>query len=565
LNTRQSTLDHISEIPEITVLIIGGGINGAGLFRELALQGIDVLLVDKSDFCSGASAAPSRLIHGGLRYLEHGEFRLVRESLLERNLLLQNAPHYVFPLPTTIPIFSWLAGIPGAIKKFLGWGDSPSNRGALIIKMGLSLYDFYARKSQMMPRHNFSSHRTAMARRPLLNQNIVCTATYYDAWISYPERLCLELLLDASAAHDRAYALNYVACVAQDEGKNTVLLQDELNGQTLSVKPKIVVNATGAWIDFTNRFLKQETTFIGGTKGSHLVIDNDELFAATAGHMLYYENPDGRICILFPWHNRVLVGSTDIRINNPDEAVCDESEIEYMLQSVGQVFPKIELKRSDIVAHFCGVRPLPANNASTTGQISRDHQCTIINPDEKNSFPIYSLIGGKWTTFRAFSQQVADQLLLVLDQTRQVDSTNLAIGGGKDFPQTVEEQEVWLTRLAAQTSLSQEQLRALSGRYGSRAEQIAEFMVEAGDAPLKHDASYSRREIEFIVSQEQVFHLDDLVLRRTDLALLGRLNSDLLAELATITAAVRHWTESQKQEEITKTTALLQTKFGVQL
>jgi glycerol-3-phosphate dehydrogenase len=558
-------LDYIRENPEVSVLIIGGGINGAGLFRELALQGVDVLLVDKSDFCSGASAAPSRMIHGGLRYLEYGEFRLVQESLKERNLLLQNAPHYVNPLPTTIPIFSWMAGIPGAVKKFMGWGDGSENRGAFIVKVGLSFYDFYTRKKQLMPKHSFNSRKTALTKRPYLNDNIVCTATYYDAWISFPERLCLELLLDAQVANDNTTACNYISCVPQNENSDSILLRDELSGETLSVKPKIVVNATGAWIDFTNSALKQKTTFIGGTKGSHLVIDNDELFAATQGHMLYYENSDGRICILFPWHNHVLVGSTDIKVENPDEAICDESEIKYMLDSVRQVFPQIELTRSHIVSHFCGVRPLPATNAASTGQISRDHHYTRIDPDQNNPFPIYSLIGGKWTTFRAFSQQVGDQLLQELAQPRQVDSTHLAIGGGKDFPQTDVAQTAWLTRLHDQTGLSEERLNTLLVRYGSRAEQIASFIAEVEDAPLENNTNYSCREIKFIVTQEHVIHLDDLVLRRTGLALLGELNKALLSELAMITAAIRQWNEVQIQEEITKTTKLLQKKYGVQL
>jgi glycerol-3-phosphate dehydrogenase len=175
------------------------------------------------------------------------------------------------------------------------------------------------------------------------------------------------------------------------------------------------------------------------------------------------------------------------------------------------------------------------------------------------------LIGGKWTTFRAFSQQVGDQLLLDLDQKRQVDSTNLAIGGGKDFPTTDEAQKAWLARVQMQTSLPEERLKTLLVRYGSRAEQMANFIMTTGDTPLKNHVCYSRCEIEFIVTQERVVHLDDLVLRRTGLALLGELNRELLAELATITGSLRQWTAVQTQDEIVKTTKLLHTKFGVTL
>jgi glycerol-3-phosphate dehydrogenase len=197
--------------PEVSVLIIGGGINGIGLFNELALQGVDVLLVEKSDFCSGTSAAMTRIIHGGLRYLENAEFRLVRESLKERNRLFRNAPHYVKPMPTTIPIFNWMSGIVGGIRNLLNWPTKPGNRGALLIKIGLTLYDIYAGRKSPLPKHRFRFGRAARALRPALNPGVICTATYYDAKITYPERLCLELVQDAEAACARAHAMDYVS------------------------------------------------------------------------------------------------------------------------------------------------------------------------------------------------------------------------------------------------------------------------------------------------------------------------------------------------------------------
>jgi glycerol-3-phosphate dehydrogenase len=195
---------------DVSVLIVGGGINGIGLLAELALQGIDVLLVEKSDFCAGTSAAMTRIIHGGLRYLENAEFRLVRESLRERNRLLTNAPHYVKPLATTIPIFNWTAGIGPAIRNLLGWPAKPGERGALLIKAGLMWYDFLAGRQSPLPRHRFRMKKAALKLRPALNPEVICTATYYDAKITYPERLGLELVQDAEAACPEARALNYV-------------------------------------------------------------------------------------------------------------------------------------------------------------------------------------------------------------------------------------------------------------------------------------------------------------------------------------------------------------------
>jgi glycerol-3-phosphate dehydrogenase len=263
---------HLHTHPQVSVLIIGGGINGIGLFNELALQGIDVLLVEKADFCSGTSSAMTRIIHGGLRYLENAELRLVREALLERNRLFKNAPHYVKPMPTTIPIFNWMSGIIGGIRNLLNWPTKPGNRGALLIKTGLTLYDFLAGRKSPLPRHRFSSGRAARALRPALNPGVICTATYYDAKITYPERLCLELVQDAEAVYSQAHAMNYVR--AQSAKGGVVVLQDEISGEICEVKPKIVINAAGPWIDGANKTIGRTSQFIGGTKGSHIVLDH---------------------------------------------------------------------------------------------------------------------------------------------------------------------------------------------------------------------------------------------------------------------------------------------------
>ncbi|MBZ0298281.1 MAG: FAD-dependent oxidoreductase, partial [Anaerolineae bacterium] len=280
--TRQALLDSIRSQPDMSVLIIGGGVNGIGSFRDLALNGVDVLLVERGDFASGASAASSHMLHGGLRYLENGEFRLVSEALHERNRMLQNAPHYAHPLPTTIPIFRWFSGILNAPLKFLGLLDRPGERGAVVIKIGLMFYDWFTRDARMTPTHRFYGRDESLKKRPLLNPDILCTATYYDAWMPYPERICMELLADGETAHEQARAVNYVSAVGA-EG-DAVTLRDELTGETFAVRPKIVVNAAGPWIDFVNQAMGQGTDYIGGTKGTHLIIDHPQLFDSCAGH-----------------------------------------------------------------------------------------------------------------------------------------------------------------------------------------------------------------------------------------------------------------------------------------
>jgi glycerol-3-phosphate dehydrogenase len=544
------------------VLIVGGGINGAGLFRDLALQGVDTLLVDKADFCSGASAASSRMIHGGLRYLEFGEFRLVRESLKDRNLLLLNAPHYVFPLPTTIPIFAWFAGASSSIRRFLRLrGPRSTRRGVLMVKLGLTFYDVFTRKQRLMPRHTLTSRAASLARRPRLHPKIVRTATYYDAWISYPERLGLELLLDGEAACAEARALNYVSLHGAAE--ECVSLRDETSGEVFQVQPQVVVNATGGWIDFTNRAMGHATQLIGGTKGAHLVVDNDALYDALHGEMLYYETSDGRVAVALPWLGKSLIGSTDIRVDNPDDARVTEEEIDYILESIRQVLPDVDVNRSQILSYFTGVRPMKYSGGSATVEVSRDHQCAVLEATERIRFPVLSMVGGKWTTFRAFAEQVTDQLLGRFGRSRRVGTAELPIGGGRDYPKDDAAKQAWVARLQSQTQLPADRLRVLLSRYGTRAETVARFLVDGRDGPLRHHAGYSRREIEFLVRHEAVLHLDDLVLRRTAIALLGELTNELLDELVALVSEVHRWSPEQAARERRRTEQILRERFGV--
>ena len=544
------------------MLIVGGGINGAGLFRDLALQGVDVLLVDKSDFCSGASAAPSRMIHGGLRYLEFGEFRLVKESLKDRNLLLRNAAHYVRPLPTTIPIFSWLSGTVSCISRFLHLGGSrPAHRGALMVKAGLTFYDVFTGKGRLMPRHKFTSRAESLAQRPLLNPDLVRTATYYDASITYPERLCVEQLIDGEELCPEATALNYVRL--EGGSGQTVSLRDELSGDVLEVRPQVLVNATGAWIDFTNRALGRETKMISGTKGAHLVVDNDDLMQTLRGEMVYYETSDGRVAIALPWLGKALIGSTDIRVDDPDKVRCEDDEIDYILNVIREVLPNLPIDRSQIVSTFSGVRPLRYGGEGATVQLSRDHHCALLEPGDEIRFPVYSMIGGKWTTFRVFAEQVTDRLMEHFHRARGRGTEDLPIGGGKGFPTSEEAKREWLSRLEQQTRLPEDRLEELLHRYGTRAEQVASFLADGSDRPLEHHAGYSRREIEFIIRHEGVVHLDDLLLRRTAIALLGELTGELLDELAEIAGGLHQSSDEQTGKEIERTLEILRDKHRI--
>ncbi|HVU22922.1 MAG TPA: glycerol-3-phosphate dehydrogenase/oxidase [Opitutus sp.] len=509
LPARDSQLEALAADPAVDVLILGGGINGAGLLRELALNGVGALLVDRGDFASGATAASSRMIHGGLRYLENGEFRLVRESLRERDRLLRLAPHAVRPLPTTIPIFHRWSGFGNALRRFLGIQTPPAARGAVLVKIGLTFYDLFTARRRVLPTHRFTSRRAALRLRPQLRPDILCTATYHDAQVSLPERLCLELIADACTACPATRAVNYCAPVRREHA--AIVLRDAVTGRELSVQPRAVVNATGGWIDFANATLGATTRWIGGTKGSHLVVDHPELLAACRDDQLFYENPDGRICIFFPVNGRVLVGSTDIRISDPDQAVCDEAEVDYMLASVRTVFPNIAVTRAHVVSHFCGVRPLPATDAGFTGRISRDHSCRSLPPDAERPWPVYAMIGGKWTTFRAFAEQVADRVLADLGRSRTASSADRPIAG-EPAPDTADDQA--LAR---------------------------------------------------IVRDEAVVHLDDLLLRRTPIALFEGLTDERFAALARLAAMTLGWDAARLTAEEERTRRILVARHGLHL
>ncbi len=562
--TRQETLRTVKDNPEVSVLIIGGGVNGIGAFRDLALQGVDVLLVERGDFGGGTSAASSHMLHGGLRYLENGEFRLVNEALHERDRLLANAPHYAKPLRTTIPIFRWFSGLLNAPLKFAGLLDRPGERGALVIKLGLTFYDFFARSSRVMPKHEFRMRGAALREYQALNPAIVCAATYYDAWMPYPERICLEMVLDAEASNPACRALNYVSAVAGDG--DTVTLRDEVTGENLRVNPKVVVNAAGPWIDLVNDDLgRGEERFIGGTKGSHLILDHPTLLEAARGSEFYFENDDGRLVLILPFFNRVMIGTTDIRIDDPDEAVPTDAEIDYLLAMVNRVFPAIKLERSHIVFTFSGVRPLPYSEGGRTGQISRDHSIQSIAPTEERLYPIHALIGGKWTTFRAFAEQTANLVLSDLGLTRRVSTADLSIGGGRAYPQDDEASEKWLRELQLKYELPLERLRLLFERYGTRAELVARCMGSEDDRPLENHPSFSRGEVDFILREEKVERLDDLLLRRSLIAMLGGSTRELLHELAEISAETLGWSAQRKGQEIERAKAILRVRHRVEL
>jgi glycerol-3-phosphate dehydrogenase len=540
-------------------LVIGGGINGLAAFRDLALQGVDVALVERGDYCSGASAASSHMIHGGIRYLENGEFRLVKESVTERNGLLKIAPHYVKPLQTTVPIFSTFSGIVSAPLRFLTHkSGKPQERGALLIKVGLVLYDSFSRDGGSVPRHRFFGRKKALAALPQLNPDLKYTATYFDASVHDPERLALDVLRDGLDSGPHARAANYVEAVGFDDG--AVRLRDGVSGEEFSFGADVVINASGPWTDLTNSALGQSSSLMGGTKGSHIVLDNAELLAATGGREIFFEHEDGRIVLIYPLKGKVMVGTTDIDADPSQPAICTEDEVDYFFDLVKHVFPAIPVDRGNIVYRFSGIRPLPGHGDLEPGFVSRDYR---IVPTALGSGTMLSLVGGKWTTFRALAEHLSTETLSLLGAERTVSTAGLPIGGGAGFPSTDAAMQVWL----ADNSREVGRARALQllERYGTRATALIEELAEAGDDRLQNAADYSVQEIARLIRTEHVVHLLDLLQRRTSIAFTGGATTALLEELAALLADALGWTREQAEAEVDAAAETLRTVHGVQL
>lgn len=550
---RQDKMNRIAANRAFDVMVVGGGINGIGVFHDLSLQGLRVLMVEMNDFCSGCSAAPSRMIHGGLRYLENGEIALVRDSLIERDRLLRNAPHMVRPLPTTVPIDRVFSGLANAVFGFLGFTGRPSPRGAVPIKLGLMLYDAITGRNRMLPRHRFRGRAATRAAWPALRKDVRFSATYHDAWISHPERLGLELIGDAARNNPDALALNYARLATGDDG---FVLTDAETGQRLTVSAKILVHATGAWIDQSAASLgaRLNERLVSGTKGSHLILKNPELMAALDGSMIYFEHNDGRICIVFPYLGRVLVGSTDLRVNEAGRTACTDEERDYILGALQSLFPDIPISQDQIVYSYAGIRPLPVSNADFTGKISRGHSVRRLHEVVRQ----IGMVGGKWTTYRAFAEQTVDLVLADLGLARRASTRNLPIGGGAGFSKRLMED------LVEQHGLTPTRAEHLADLYGANAASVASFCAGRDEGPLPGTVM-TEGEVVWFVQNEQALHLADVLQRRSPLAIRGALSMELVAATARIMGRERGWTEAQTQAEITVFLSDLKRYHGVGL
>jgi len=506
------------------VLILGGGINGAAVARELVLNGLSVWLVDTADLAFGATAYSSRLIHGGLRYLEFGEFSLVKESLDERTRLLKLAPHLVKPLRLFIPVRNSWGGFVQSAGRFLGLPTKSKknvHRGLRVVQVGLWLYDRYSRDGALPPR---SLHRLNEAGVPAVSPDVARRLwAYSDAQITFPERLVIDLLADArEVAQARGIdfrVLTYHRAALSNDAVE-ISPSDKHAAGEFTIKPAAIINATGAWVDSTLAKLPLPSRrLMGGTKGSHFLTFHQRLAELLKGQGVYTEARDGRPVFLLPFCGGTLVGTTDIAFEgDPATAVATEQELEYLLAVVAGIFPGAGLQRADIAMHQCGVRPLPYVDARTPAAITRRHQLVW---NDAAPLPLASLVGGKLTTCRSLAEETCSAVLARLGRKPTATSRDRFI------PATIVDQSL-AARGTGSTALS---------------------------AAAIDDA----------IQNEWVIHLEDLVERRLMFHFSPHLSRSTLANLAYALVEHGKLEPDGVEKSIDRCAARLTSHFGLQL
>lgn len=507
------------------VAVIGAGINGAGIARDAAMRGLKVVVLEQNDLCSGTSAASSRLIHGGLRYLEYGEIPLVFESLRERITLRKIAPHLVHPLRITIPIYD------GA------------KRGPLLIRLGMILYDLLS-AGKTVPRHDKLDRDQMLKAEPgLAAQGLRAAVRYFDAQITFAERLVLENLLAAKSADADVLTYTTVRSVRFEEAVARIDCVSTLGNQNTTITAKAIINAAGPWVDAVIETAATDSQdVIGGTKGSHIVVGK---FAGAPADAFYVEaEQDGRPFFIIPWNDQYLIGTTDIRFDGElAEIRASEQEVDYLLAETNRVFPSARLTTGDIHYAYAGVRPLPKRDKGPESSITRKH---IIKVDSAIAQTFISIIGGKLTTYRNLAEQAVDRLGKVLGQKLPASRTkdNLLPGGYR-----VDEARAALSSVESLSPAGVERILAI---YGGRAHALLAY-AKANSLDLTcidTESTLLKAEVAFAFDEEMASTLIDVVYRRTMLGLSHDQGRALYADIAALAATACGWDAEQRASQL---------------
>ncbi|HET6884088.1 MAG TPA: glycerol-3-phosphate dehydrogenase/oxidase [Pirellulales bacterium] len=550
------------------ILILGAGINGAALARELLLGGMSVVVVDTGDLARGATSYSSRLIHGGLRYLEYGEFDLVRESLAERTRLLRLAPHLVRPLKLFIPVNNRWGGLRDSMRRFLKLrlaAGQPTPRGLWLVRAGLTLYDWYAR-DPTLPRHQVVSAKDP--RAPAVDaRRYPWLCGYCDAQVRFPERFVVALFDDARrlAEEQQLDFRMYLYHRAALSGRIATIYslaaaEDTQSSSVISFTPAAIVNATGAWVDRTLSELHVPAArLMGGTKGSHLVTSHTGLREAVGLGGIYAEAPDGRPVFILPFGPSVLIGTTDLPYSgDPADAVATDAEIDYLLSTVRLVFPQIGLTRADIDLHYSGVRPLPRVDEASTGAITRRHW---LEEHHGSETPLFSIIGGKLTTCRSLAESSVSAIRkrLELDEAPR-NSRDRPLPGGEHYPADAASLERHWHELTDCTGFAIDQVRAV---WELRGTQSAEILLQIGaERDNVPGTQFPCNFVRWLIAHEWVHCLDDLIERRLMLLYDPRLSHSTLRRLAELLADSGVLPADQIAEEVERTQQRLERHFG---
>lgn len=518
-----------SQVGSIDVAIIGAGINGLAVAREAARLGLSVALIDQDDVGTRTSAISTRLIHGGLKYLERFELNLVHESIRERDILLKCAPHLVRPYPLFIP-FSKTQSRPG-------W----------LLACGLMFHDLLSIGKQLPLNRLVFRKRLARDWPALAEAGLKWGGLFQDANVPFTERLTTELAIDAQSHGALVLTHTRVEELVRTEGCIAGLrYRDREDGTLKFLSARVVVNAAGPWVDDILELAGGYDQRIGPTKGSHCVVDT---FPGAPSTCIFFESPDdSRPLFILPWAGRYMLGTTDIPYNGSLETIeMDDEEVKYLLEAVNSLIPQAALRTTDVLWSYSGVRPLPyVDNLDDPSKVSRDHQ--IIEHKGKDA-GLITIIGGKLTTHRSLGELVSRRVLRRLGLSRRRSPTRRALLPGAPTDASWDD---YRTTYIATSRLPEPLALRLIEIYGTIAERIENIAVSETSMMQEIDAETGAiaAEVVHAVRQEGAVTLEDIMLRRT---LVG-INSDVGLTAAPVAAAVlvavEEWTESYADAQV---------------
>ena len=506
------------------LIVIGGGITGAGVARDAALRGLSTLLLEKGDFASGVTSKSTRLIHGGLRYLANFEVDLVAESLRERAILRKQAPYLIHPMPILIPIYK------------------EDSHGRAVMSVGIHLYDLLSHEKDI-PHYFTSNKEKTLGYEPRLKQEgLSGSALFYDHQILMPERLVMENIISAREAGATIRNYHQAEKIAETHDGVVVTVKDVLSGTSTTVRSKVLINAGGPWIDSVRQAGGiDRKKIIYPTKGIHLVLPK------LTEQALFVTSRDGRMFFIIPWDQNSLIGTTDTKYEGDlDEVHADKDDVNYLLMESRRILPGMNLTKESILYTYAGIRPL-AFSGSSESKISRKHR---VIKEGKNG-RIITIAGGKLTTYRNMAKDAVNAVCKTLGVRSECSTDKQPFPGGLSGDYDEYLQEI-IPELASKYKADQETVRHLIRFYGSRAERILELAREEprlGEA-VSPESRDIYAQIAYSVLEEGAKTISDIVLRRVHLGITSDRGVPYAEKIAEITGRELKWSEEEKRLRI---------------